>query len=196
MSDKGLSEIPVDITGRRNPGGRSQKGVIRVERVTLVCQECGQSYHRLPCQIKPTGSRFCSRACQGKSKRHGSTLYCALCDTPFYRAIAEQDIGERVNQFCSKDCYRDHRAINTKDSTYKKIGTAHAHRVVAESILGRSLVDGEVVHHIDLSKHNNAPENLCVFPNQSLHARCHFGQMSSEELNLYRLVTIDSKDVA
>jgi len=189
-------DAPRDITGKRNLGGSSQKGVRRVERIGLVCAECGTHYERLACQIKPSAKNYCSKACVGKSKRHGSTLFCALCDSPFYRAIAEQDIGEKVNQFCSKACYHDYREINTKDSTYKKIGTMHAHRFVAESVLGRSLLDGEVVHHIDLDKHNNDPLNLCVFPNQSTHARCHFGDMSDQELSKYYLVTRDSMEAA
>lgn len=36
--------------------------------------------------------------------------------------------------------------------------------MVAERMLGRKLKPGEVVHHIDGNKRNNAPENLMVFP--------------------------------
>jgi hypothetical protein len=173
-----------------NIGGASQKGVRRVERISLTCHECGDGYERLPCQIKPEGSKFCSRSCQGKSKRHGGELFCALCDSSFYRAIAEQDIGEKINQFCSRDCYADWRRMNAKDSTYLKTDGRHSHRVVAESWLGRELGADEVVHHIDLDKHNNEPDNLCIFPNQSIHARCHFGKMSAEELDSFRLTNI------
>ena len=35
--------------------------------------------------------------------------------------------------------------------------------------LGRKLLPGEVVHHKDRNKLNNAPENLEVFPNQDEH---------------------------
>ena len=41
-------------------------------------------------------------------------------------------------------------------------GYAYEHRVVAEQKLGRRLVDGEIVHHVDHDKTNNAPENLEV----------------------------------
>ena len=57
--------------------------------------------------------------------------------------------------------------------TYTKDHGRHEHRSAAEQILGRPLLPGEVVHHIDGDKKNNAPENLMVFPSQAEHARWH-----------------------
>lgn len=44
------------------------------------------------------------------------------------------------------------------------------HRRVAETMLGRPLQPGEVVHHLDGDSTNNAPENLVVLPSQNYHA--------------------------
>lgn len=46
--------------------------------------------------------------------------------------------------------------------TYRKVGQRHEHRTVAEQKIGRPLLPGEVVHHIDGNHRNNAPENLQV----------------------------------
>lgn len=48
-------------------------------------------------------------------------------------------------------------------------GYAYEHRVVAEATLGRRLVDGEIVHHIDGNKRNNSPSNLRVEPSIAHH---------------------------
>lgn len=47
------------------------------------------------------------------------------------------------------------------------------HRAVVEECIGRQLTDRERVHHIDLDKRNNRPENPHLFPGPSEHARCH-----------------------
>lgn len=52
------------------------------------------------------------------------------------------------------------------------------HRHVAEHFLGRFLVRGEVVHHEDRNKQNNAPENLRAFPDQAAHMCWHKKQES------------------
>lgn len=60
-----------------------------------------------------------------------------------------------------------------KQKTYLKINGRHAHRAIAEQLLGRPLKNGEVVHHIDGNKRNNRPENLMIFSSQAEHARWH-----------------------
>lgn len=55
---------------------------------------------------------------------------------------------------------------------YRKYHQRHEHRVVAAEMLGRELLPGEVVHHIDGDKSNNSPSNLQVMT-QSEHAKIH-----------------------
>ncbi|MDP9486326.1 MAG: HNH endonuclease [Actinomycetota bacterium] len=53
----------------------------------------------------------------------------------------------------------DHPRRNAK-------GEVPVHVLVAEARIGRYLEDGEVVHHLDKDRDNNAPENLCVMLNR------------------------------
>ena len=57
--------------------------------------------------------------------------------------------------------------------SYEKFYGQHLHRLVVESVIGRPLKAGEVVHHIDGDKRNNNPENLMVFASQAEHAAWH-----------------------
>lgn len=159
-----------------------------VERLTLTCAECGATFRRYPSQIK-AGQQYCSKKCVGAAKRHGSELFCAMCDTAFYRRFGEQDQGVKARQFCSRACYDDWRTLHRSRNTYIKVGARHLHRVIAEQALGRALLPDEVVHHKDGDKHNNELTNLVVFPNAVYHGRCHKGLLSEEEIARYALVS-------
>lgn len=156
----------------------------------VACEVCGVEVHRFAATLKK--HVFCSKECVGRSKRNGSSVFCAWCDSEFYRRFGEQDLGVRKNQFCSRGCYSEWRA--DKRTSYPKDGHRHKHRVVAESVLMRRLLPGEVVHHRDRNRQNCHPSNLCVFPSQSEHARCHFGKMSSQEEASFSLAAIAQRE--
>ena len=60
----------------------------------------------------------------------------------------------------------DHPLANTN-------GYVSEHRVNAEAAMGRSLKDGERIHHISLDKRDNSPTNLAVLPSQAAHLLLH-----------------------
>jgi len=68
------------------------------------------------------------------------------------------------------------RFAQVKPDTYRKLHGKHIHRVIAEQMIGRPLVKGEIVHHIDGNKHNNDPSNLQVMT-QSEHMKLHLTEM-------------------
>jgi len=74
--------------------------------------------------------------------------------------------------------------INYSTSGYIKIllpdhpkadskGYVYEHIVVAEKKLGRPLLSGEKVHHLDENKHNNDPNNISVLPSTRHHRYFH-----------------------
>ena len=68
----------------------------------------------------------------------------------------------------------DIRTGTGNKKSYPKNKGRHVHRTRAEEKIGRALLPGEVVHHVDGNKQNNNLDNLEVLPNQAEHARQHF----------------------
>jgi hypothetical protein len=115
------------------------------------CQHCGT---RFPVAKKYPKQRFCSRGCGFKAVNPPDFNARVAKATVAARAAKQRGGGER--------------------KTYMKLNGRHAHRVIAELIIGRPLRRGEVVHHIDGNIRNNDPTNLQVLSSQADHARVHF----------------------
>lgn len=61
-------------------------------------------------------------------------------------------------------------------------GYAYEHRLVAEKKLGRRLLPGEQVHHVDHDKLNNAEGNLEVLPSRAHHGVKHRSKSTGKRL--------------
>jgi hypothetical protein len=134
---------------------------------TRTCCGCGveqpltefSPHHR-----SPGGRRSSCKTCERRKqrvRRHGDPEYVTPEDVRRARSRAAQLANRQA-----------------KPSSYLKHYGRHEHRVVAERMLGRPLKRGEIVHHIDGDKHNNAPENLRVM-SQGEHVREHWGEMAA-----------------
>ena len=63
-------------------------------------------------------------------------------------------------------------------------GAVYVHMIVAEQKLGRHLLPEEVVHHKDLNKLNNSPDNLMIFASNGDHTRFHMYNCNEETLRV------------
>lgn len=63
---------------------------------------------------------------------------------------------------------------------YKKINvkgkTIYVHRLIAAQVLGRELLPGESVHHLNGDKTDNAINNLAVFSSRGEHQKHHLSK--------------------
>ena len=121
--------------------------------VEYQCELCGARKRVPASQYKRSVRHFCS----------------AVCRNRFYNA----DKNKELMTPAVREKLRAARLGSGDATGYEKTYGRHTHRVVAEKILGRPLKKGEVVHHLDGNKRNNAPENLVVFSSQAEHAKWH-----------------------
>jgi hypothetical protein len=74
--------------------------------------------------------------------------------------------------------------IDKSHSRANADGSVYVHMIVAEEKLGRHLLPEEVVHHKDLNKLNNDPNNLMIFASNSDHSRFHANGCNESMLSL------------
>ena len=142
----------------------------------LKCDWCGKPIIRYGSQIK--AHNFCSRRCFAdfSSKEKNPERYMDLKD---YTNISQNmhDLNLELNPTrmtdSTKEKIRNAHLNSGEGKTYAKNYGRHEHRVVAEQFLGRPLMPGEVVHHIDCNKRNSSMNNIRVYKSQSEHAKFH-----------------------
>lgn len=144
----------------------------------LSCDWCGKPVERLACQIRGKKHIFCSRQCLAdfSNKAKNPTTYQTLMDcTKMGAHFTAMNKALNPTRMIPETRLklREARLGRGTGKGYAKVFGKAEHRVVAEKMLGRNLQRGEVVHHMDGDKRNNAPENLMVFRSQSAYVQYH-----------------------
>lgn len=140
-------------------------------KTNCKCDVCGKSFYKKPNKIKNDKNHYCSMSCLGK---HRKNIYLGK-DNPnsFCRIKYENKrihcgyywIYKPDHPLCSKNGYiREHRLIAEKN---------HLNKQNSVEINGELYLKKEYdVHHINMNKLDNRPENLQVLTRRE-HAKLH-----------------------
>ncbi len=167
---------------KRTCCSRACKSIHLSRGIEQTCEVCGLAFKRLA--SRAYAHTYCSDACRIVGSRKRVTLMCRHCGKPFEWIVSRA----HVRKFCSLVCHRAHDIAHGrtdgKPATIRWVdgyvmvpnphgpGRVLEHRLVAEYMIGRPLLPGEVVHHIDECRTNNDPSNLQVMT-RSDHSSLH-----------------------
>jgi hypothetical protein len=165
--------IGKSTTGRDIRINVSRKAESGIDR---QCDLCGKDMHTTKFDVSRGRGKYCCRACSLLGIRKQVEVFCEVCGLVFMRQTAEIGRRKKSGTFCSQECFKIKKRLNAH--SYPKIGQRHAHRIVAEAILGRALKPGEIVHHKDRNKRNFSEDNLEVCESRSAHSQLHHDDIS------------------
>jgi hypothetical protein len=152
--------------------------IIDPHGVVKNCEVCGKEFRTFLCYIKMGHGRFCSRSCAMKHRHiidpHGVVKNCEVCGKEFRTFLCYIKMGH--GRFCSRSCvgiytiskrkqYPGWKGGLTKSNGYisEHIGIRKyrlQHVLIMENFLGRHLLKGECVHHLNGIRDDNRIENL------------------------------------
>ena len=139
--------------------------------------------------LKEEGNRHRCISCHGKHRAksmHSVQPHPNLGKPSPFKGKLRGSYKEPMTTFyIDSSGYKQIWCGKQEGSRGRRDGYRAEHHLVAEDLIGRALLPGEVVHHIDGDKLNNAPENLYVCSGQKEHRTIH-GQLEKVAMDLVK----------
>lgn len=142
------------------------------------CLECGKEFVTYEHLVRVGKGKFCSRECgyKGGSRKSNSGSFKKgehrSCKTEFKKG---EQLGSNHPLWNGGRYKISNGYIWTYAPKHPRAyrNGVYEHIIVAEEKLGRHLIKGECVHHINGIKDDNRPENIITFPSNGEHMSNH-----------------------
>lgn len=133
------------------------------------CSVCGVEFERPAAWLKKVKEPMCSRRCNGiRRSEHLKQFSGNMKGKQGKQMFGEENPCWRGGRY--KEPQKGYVMVrNPKHPRARKNGYVLEHILVAESMLGRPLKDGEEIHHKNRDRADNRPENLEIFESHMLH---------------------------
>ncbi|MFY8160238.1 MAG: HNH endonuclease signature motif containing protein [Candidatus Kapaibacteriota bacterium] len=160
------------------------------------CHNCNKEFISTKRNERDGWTKYCSRKCIGESQRKGWVSICKFCKGHFYVAKSHLEREGRGKQgtFCSIKCKSNWQSENLnfennhnwmggrfiRKDGYIGINVGKGkyrleHDIIIEKHIGRRIIKGEDVHHINGIRTDNRIENLQLCT-KSEHTKIHHKQ--------------------
>lgn len=149
----------------------------------FICKQCGKEFSRRTKNDRV--EKYCSHPCYSLSKKGKPSWNAGTKGMmkPNSGSFKKGQVAPNQGRKTFNHSW-NFQGFTISSTGYKHIFQPHHHRankkgyvpehtLVAEKFLKRFLIKGEVVHHINSNKLDNAPENLYLFPSTSSHSCYH-----------------------
>ena len=116
---------------------------------------------------------------QVKSTKKASRQWLCQCDCGNQTIKTTAELNSEHVKSCGKcrdiegRVWNGYRWLYKPDYPHNSKGWVQEHIYVYETVTGRSLVEGEILHHINMDKTDNSIENLYLCENTSVHSASH-----------------------
>ena len=140
------------------------------------CNAYARKYRQTHPKIRAYQKRYLQQYYQKHKAHWNRPKYAFTCQW-----CGKQSTATRPNcKYCSPACMGKSYKCSG-ETNYKHAGKTWEHRMVMAKMLGRSLRQGEVVHHINGNRSDNSQKNLVKFPSSGAHMKHHW-QLTQQRL--------------